>query len=782
MTLQKLTPNDDFELFSIETNPSRTYISSSTEGVTGSVYLYSRRSDTEKDIQQFAQFRSSIFSDTNMDTIRNLALLATGSNIYNQVDNYMSLVGSHPESLRKQQKLEIHRFNPPFSFNSNFVRKSLVRDHLMPYHRVTNPRAHYNTTNYNCLNFFTASNVPSDSVLLYPNEVADDGIGSTYQVSGAFTFDFFVRPKYKGHTPTAAYRPGVVMHLSNSYCLSIHSGSSKDIFGYPDRFKFALQLGEDASTGPNTLNTASPLTIVSTDNALSRDAWNHVTITWGGPTHTAGSGSCYVNGTLDSNFCISTPVFVGHFTGSADPTVLCVGNYYEGDNDLLSSQDRFFAADTAEREGLVELNGTAGVFSPVSYSFAYPLNAEIHDLKLYSRYLPHGEVQDLGSSGPSSLDGLQFYLPPFFTEESPYRTSVAGTGGEMVTPFFAKNATTTTPFAAQMAFSCGGFYMNLENYTRELVTGNYPRLWNLSGSVFTPPPTTILSANDFLFATGSCIKRTYTVLPCDNGDFQPDFSVISNLSQSRFVNDLGNSDPGVVSLNDIVDDFFVSRAIQASGSSAILDDVLGAQPDNLVALPGNSLAILHRTRDASSNQVVILDVSNMFYGQRIKRGSLTIRDSQLRYVDFGTTIKDDGLGNLYRADAVQTNHATWATVGNVFYDEGIIILKTPQLYFFGENQFEVSFKGEQDIHVMSIRAVAKAMTSTDSSNTSYYLTKEDGYNQDPLANEPDEENFVYITGINIHDENLNVVARTALAQPIQKRSGDKITFVIKLDY
>lgn len=782
MTLQRLTPNDDFELFSIETNPSRTYVSSAS-GVTGSVFLYSRRSDTEKDIQQFANYRASVFSDTNIDSIRELALHATGSSRYNEVDNYLDLVGSHPESLRKQQKLEIHRFNPPFSFNSNFLRKSLVREHLMPYHRVSSPRAHYNTTNYNCLNFFTASNVPSDSVLLYPNQVADDGIGSAYQVSGAFAFDFFIRPKYKGHSQTAAYRPGALMHLSSSYCLSVHSGSSKDILGYPDRFRVALQLGSDASVGLNALDATSPLTIASTENALDRDAWNHVTITWGGPTHTAGSGSIYVNGSLDSNFCISTPVFVGHFTGSADPTVLCIGNYYEGDNTLFNSQDRFFAADTAEREGLVELNGTTSVFSPVSYSFTYPLNAEVHDLKLYSRYLPRDEVEQLGLFGPSSLTGsLQFYLPPFFTEESPYRTSVAGSGGEMVTPFFAKNATTSTPFAAQMAFSCGGFYMNLENYTRELVTGNYPRLWNLSGSTWTPPPTTILSANEFLYATGSCIKRTYSVLPCDNGNFQPNFGVISNLSQSRFVNDLGNSDQGVVSLNDIVSDTFVSRAIQASGSSAILDDVLGSQPDNLVALPGNSLAILHRTRDSSSNQVVLLDVSNMFYGQRIKPGTITIQDTSLSYVDFGIKIKDDGYGNLYRADAVQDKHATWATVGNVFYDEGLIILKTPQLYFFGENQFEVSFKGEQDIHVMSIRAVAKAGTSTDSSNTSFYLTKEDGYQSDPLANEPDQNNFVYITGINIHDENLNVIARTSLAQPVQKRSNDKITFIVKLDW
>ena len=49
------------------------------------------------------------------------------------------------------------------------------------------------------------------------------------------------------------------------------------------------------------------------------------------------------------------------------------------------------------------------------------------------------------------------------------------------------------------------------------------------------------------------------------------------------------------------------------------------------------------------------------------------------------------------------------------------------------------------------------------------------------ASETSEE-FVYITGINFHDENLNIIARTSLAQPIMKRDGDNMTFRIKVDF
>jgi hypothetical protein len=44
------------------------------------------------------------------------------------------------------------------------------------------------------------------------------------------------------------------------------------------------------------------------------------------------------------------------------------------------------------------------------------------------------------------------------------------------------------------------------------------------------------------------------------------------------------------------------------------------------------------------------------------------------------------------------------------------------------------------------------------------------------------KSFVYITGIQLHDENLNVVGRANLAQPVIKRDGDRIVFRVRMDY
>ena len=49
--------------------------------------------------------------------------------------------------------------------------------------------------------------------------------------------------------------------------------------------------------------------------------------------------------------------------------------------------------------------------------------------------------------------------------------------------------------------------------------------------------------------------------------------------------------------------------------------------------------------------------------------------------------------------------------------------------------------------------------------------------------EGDKNNpFVYITGVNIHDDKLNVIMKANLAQPIKKRKTDSFLFRLKQDY
>jgi hypothetical protein len=134
--------------------------------------------------------------------------------------------------------------------------------------------------------------------------------------------------------------------------------------------------------------------------------------------------------------------------------------------------------------------------------------------------------------------------------------------------------------------------------------------------------------------------------------------------------------------------------------------------------------------------------------------------------------------SLYRADS-DGSHFTQGSVGNIFYDEGIVLLKSPHLFFFGKNQYEISFKGVNNIYSTKYEILAGQGQLNSSSNPSFADSKA---NIRASGDPTDKESFVYITGLNFHDENMNVIAKAKVAQPIIKRNGDKLLFKVAFDY
>jgi hypothetical protein len=118
-----------------------------------------------------------------------------------------------------------------------------------------------------------------------------------------------------------------------------------------------------------------------------------------------------------------------------------------------------------------------------------------------------------------------------------------------------------------------------------------------------------------------------------------------------------------------------------------------------------------------------------------------------------------------------------STVGSCLYAEGIATVTSPYLgEVFGQRCFEVEMRGEHVLPVLEVQAIAPAWTLTSSSNPTYTSLFSSDYSNDSVPG------FVYINTINFHDENLNVIARANLAQPIVKRPNDRIMFRTKFDY
>lgn len=790
MSIQRINP-DDIEVFTLTTNPPRTFNSSSQGVVSGSLYVFPRRSPFEKEVHPLSMFSGS-FVDRDLDVIRRNIVQSTNTNKANALQTYLKNVNSQSVSLRKQQTVEVIRFEPTARFSSNSIRKTVVINNLMPFYRSVYPEAHYAFTNYHSLNFLTGSGVPSDTALIYADP------DHQYAVTGAFSFDFWINPRYRNDFPGAGFKAGTIFHRSSSYAVSLISGSSRDHNGYVDGFKLVLQLSQSAEIKPSLATPGTGLSqfvFVSDDNVLRRNTWHHVTIRWGTANLNQGSGSFLVDGVEKGSFVISSSLADYH-----DENCLVIGNFFDGSNNPL-----FFSNEVAERDGLTELIPGTGT-APTNYAFEHGLNAEIHELKLYSRFLNDTEVSFLQTQGPVSgtdylHNGLQFYLPPFYTKESPKRTFHLGYGGMITTPFYETDGTSTSPINVDVSFGCAGHYLNLENFVRDFATGTYARLFHLTASVLTGSASTPESFNAYCYATGSNIKRHMTVLPNDNGGFFPNFSFMIpgksdnsvagipfsvtqsyrapfKVDSSQFVTDNGSTSPGFVTLRNLIPmTLFQSQAQEETGS--LVDALNGVSPESLGTEPSTHgrYTVLQRTGDNSSNQVVFFDVSNLYYGLQIEPGTLVLKDTNTTgsFGKLELTLVDDGEGNLYRSNTSGSS-PDWSSVGNVFYNEGIVLLKHPSLYFFGKDNFELSFKGKQNTHILTYNLFKRSMMSISSSNPNYLPVS-----ASTDANDTDKR-FVYITGINLHDDNLNIVAKTSLAQPIVARTGDNLLFKVKMDF
>ncbi len=308
MTIQEISV-DDVETFTMVTHPRR-YFSSSSSGVTGSVYVFARRSESEKEIQPQPSFIEYTRDDANLDTMLRDIVNRTspGCNAYDALDKYMNSVSEQGLSARKQKYVDIIRFQPSYMYTANTVRKLLIKDHLMPFYRTVYPSYNYAYTNYHSLNFFTSSNVPSSSVLLYASTSEIPGVGrasGSYMTTGAFSFDFYINPRYTNDGPGQDFKAGTLLHLSSTYAVSLVTGSLRDKNGYVDGYRVLLQLSHSADVPPHLAkagNYPNDLIFMSDDNSLRRNHWHHVIITWGTDKINDGSGSFYVDGITKGTF------------------------------------------------------------------------------------------------------------------------------------------------------------------------------------------------------------------------------------------------------------------------------------------------------------------------------------------------------------------------------------------------------------------------------------------------------------------------------------------------
>jgi hypothetical protein len=174
----------------------------------------------------------------------------------------------------------------------------------------------------------------------------------------------------------------------------------------------------------------------------------------------------------------------------------------------------------------------------------------------------------------------------------------------------------------------------------------------------------------------------------------------------------------------------------------------------------------------------IIDISTQYYNKKIKKGTLEVKNTNISGSNNNISIRlsDNKKGHLYRNDCL-TKVAEWNYVGHAFYKEGICAIHNTSLYSFGKTDFEVEFVSEGSMFVHETNIPIREGMLNVSHNTTYnkdFRIDESAFNSD--------EPFVFITDVNIHDENLNVVAKAKMAHPIPKKNTDNLLIRLKMDY
>ena len=223
----------------------------------------------------------------------------------------------------------------------------------------------------------------------------------------------------------------------------------------------------------------------------------------------------------------------------------------------------------------------------------------------------------------------------------------------------------------------------------------------------------------------------------------------------------------------------------------------------------------------------VISVPQKFYGEYIKPGSVTLTDDSTNSTYI---LKDDSYGNLYDveysssyASRVPDSNYSGSVVGNVFYNDGIIVItetgsyssvatgngsdgfslkfsSTQTIYereyvcVVGENEFQhttnKSLKVGRSGSVLMGSFVTSSLRGTEFDGFPYqtvgYSTSSydvNGYNiGTELIGEATHSDFAtYVTTIGLYNDNNELLALGKTAMPIKNDKELALTFVVRFD-
>jgi len=218
---------------------------------------------------------------------------------------------------------------------------------------------------------------------------------------------------------------------------------------------------------------------------------------------------------------------------------------------------------------------------------------------------------------------------------------------------------------------------------------------------------------------------------------------------------------------------------------------------------------------------VVVSVPQNLFGETLSRKSIELVDS-----DNNITIHDDGRGNLYDiafsssyASRTPDSNNSGSVVGNVFYDDGLLVITDTGSYSnVGNGNFNLTFDstktiyereyvcvvGENELQHTTNKSlkvgrsgsftmgtfVSSSLRGTRHDGWPYFITgystssmNVNGYNMGTeLIGEATHSHFAtYITEIGLYNDSNELLAVGKLAKPIKNDKELALTFVVRFD-
>ena len=629
--------------------------------------------------------------------------------------------------------------------------------------------------------------------------------------SDSVTFEFWIKPCKEQVTP------GTIVSLRNNYgvCLIPDTASFKD--GIPQKFKIGVYAQGKVVHGTPPTNSDAYVAaagggIYVTGSQLNLNEWHHVVIRY---------GSLFNNGLLNV------------YLDSVSMTSINIDGKYDG----ASRTTGIFDVTAATNAGTTMLVGAWpstnneergwGVYSSYqevrpmtgnnpTYTFTDAqgkgvqlqamLKSELKELRIWSVPRPEQSLLATKNTSLTSTTDLKAYIPFFFDPRSdtPQWNRLAFIPNENnpqnATEFYA-NGTTETISSTNVSYNpvqycvnsghiVGMPFINVHSHLREYVNGSYPLIYGfdkldnaanttLYPSIEDDTPTSA-GLNYFIdhWKSFKWLRAINSmILPSDCTVFTNKYDLMSTSAHTFMYEGflrLNGSGVGSTTSKYELLNFF--------------DDEIFAIQDTIVAIDPSRSTFGGKTEQYGTEALVsegklvdndflsplstVISVPQIYYGNRISPDSIELKftlneeGKQITIVDYE--------GTLYRKD-LGIDHIK-SKVGHVDYGNGLLCIFSPLLTSLGIDNFDLKLKGEKNMHVMQLDIPCPAGVANKSQHPSYK-------NLRPSANaNENDSNLTYISSIYLHDENLNIIGKVNLAQPVQKREEDSFIFRVKVDF